>query len=167
MLKLIPAIIARLLASPYIQGALLLFMITGGYLGIRKWADRRTEKRLDTEIPREGEAYLGTWGNRSDAAFIVFRLHRNGAFTFKLKETPKKDTVVVTGRYEWLPLRDARDINHYPRIIARDARGDTLFNYFVAYITPYGSKADKTDRMELKVNGRNDTKGYTFFRLNP
>ncbi|WP_018630979.1 hypothetical protein [Niabella aurantiaca] len=166
MPKLILAVIARLLASPYIRGALLLFMIAGSYLGIRKWADRRTEREQDTEIVREGEEYLGTWGNRSDAAFIIFRLHRNGAFTFRIKEASQKDTVITTGQYEWLPLRDARSINDYPRIIARDASGDTIFNYFVAYITPYDSKTDKTDRMELSVNGKADTTGYTFFRLN-
>jgi len=165
MRKLIFSVVARLLASPYISGTLLLFVIAGSYLFIRKLADRRTEKVKDTEVVREGEEYLGTWGHKSAAALMIFRLHRNGSFTFKLKEASAKDTAISTGHYQWLPLTGTRSSSYYPRIIARDAGGDTIFNYYVAYITPYGSKVNKTDRMVLMANGRNDTTGYTFFRL--
>lgn len=165
MLKFIFSAIVRLLAWPRLTGTFLLFITTGVYLCARKWTDVQKEKARDIEIVREGEEYLGTWGHQSETGYIAFRLHRNGVFTCKIEEAAAKNMAIRKGHYKWLPLRAATDINRYPRIIAIDARGDTIFNYFVAYVTPYDSKTDKTDRMVLTINGRMDTTGIIFFRL--
>lgn len=158
-------VISRLLASRYIAGAVLLFSVAGTYLAVRGGLGRLSEAKWTMDVAREEEAYLGAWANISPSALIVFRLQRDGRFTFQIRESSTGDTGMITGQYTWEPLKTSDQINFYPRIIARDAKGDTIFNYYVQFITPSESAADKIDHMELKTKGRSDSTGYTFFRL--
>lgn len=161
------SIIRQLLSSRYLLGALLLLIAGGGYLAIRQWMDRRTEKKQDTEIIREGEEILGSWGQKSANNLIRFRLRRDGTFTYKLVHYPQSDTVVVNGAYEIATSAGSRSSGDYPRLIAVSNKGDTVINHFIAYLTPYDAAAldQGYDKMILNAGGRLDTAGLVFYRI--
>ncbi|WP_300597673.1 hypothetical protein [Niabella sp.] len=167
MFKFILPIITRRLAYPYLLGALLLFVLAGSYLGIRKWMDNRTEQKQDTEIIRKGEEYLGSWGQKSDKGLILFRLHRDGTFSYKQVAGPTRDTTSIKGRYEIARAAGGRTGNDYPRLIAIGPKDDTIINHYIAYITPYDAAAldQGYDKMVLNAGGRLDTAGLVFFRI--
>ncbi|MCF3110828.1 hypothetical protein LL912_18735 [Niabella sp. CC-SYL272] len=164
---LFSSLIARIFASPYILGALLILVTVGGYLGIRKWADRRTERNQDTEIVRENEEYLGSWAQKSDGSFIRFRLQRDGGFLYKLVQYPGRDTTTINGSYAIVTVSGNSSTDQYPRLIAVSDQGDTIINHYIAYITPYDVVAldGGYDKMVLNPGGRLDTTGLAFFRI--
>jgi len=161
------SIIRQLLSSRYLLGALLLLIAGGSYLAIRQWIDRRTEKKQDTEIVREGEEMLGSWGQKSASSLIRFRLRRDGTFTYKLVQYPQSDTVVINGTYGIATSAGSKSGGDYPRLIAVSDKGDTIINHFIAYLTPYDAAAlDKGyDKMILNAGGRLDTTGLVFYRI--
>lgn len=161
------SIITRLFTFPYLLGALLLLVITGSYLGLRNWLDRRTEKRQDTEIIREGEEILGSWGQKSANSLIRFRLRRDGTFTYKLVQYPLSDTVTINGRYGIAAATSQQKTGDYPRLVAVSDKGDTIINHYIAYLTPYDAAAlDKGyDKLILNSGGRLDTAGLVFYRI--
>ncbi|MFT3677582.1 MAG: hypothetical protein QM781_16955 [Chitinophagaceae bacterium] len=161
------SIIRQLLSSRYLLGALLLLIAGGGYLAIRQWIDRRTEKKQDTEIVREGEEILGSWGQKSARSLIRFRLRRNGTFTYKLVQYPLSDTVTISGRYGIASANGHTKTGDYPRLIAVSDKGDTIINHYIAYLTPYDAAAldQGYDKMILNAGGRLDTAGLVFYRI--
>lgn len=161
------SIITRLLASPYILGALLVLVTAGGYLGIRKWTDRRTEQNQDTEIVRENEEHLGSWAQKSDGRFIRFRLQRDGRFLYKLVQYPGGDTTTINGSYAIVTVPGNSRTDPYPRLIAVSDQGDTIINHYIVYITPYDAVAldEGYDKLILNAGGRFDTTGLVFFRI--
>ncbi len=161
------SIITRLFTFPYLLGALLLLVITGSYLGLRNWLDRRTEKRQDTEIIREGEEILGSWGQKSANSLIRFRLRRDGTFTYKLVQYPLSDTVTINGRYGIATATSQQKTGDYPRLVAVSDKGDTIINHYIAYLTPYDAAAlDKGyNKLILNSGGRLDTAGLVFYRI--
>lgn len=160
-------IINRLLTFPYLAGAILLLVTAGGYLGLRHWIDRKTEAKQDTEIIREGEEILGSWGQRSDKSLIRFRLRRDGTFTYKLVQYPVQDTTIITGKYGVATAAGNLKTGDYPRLIAVSDQGDTIINHYIAYLTPYDAVAlDKGyDKLILNSGGRLDTTGLVFYRI--
>lgn len=166
MLQLFLSIIARILASPYILGALLVLITAGGYLGIRKWMDRRIEQKQDAEIVRENEEYLGSWAQKSGGRLIRFRLQRNGRFLYQLVPGPARDTIIINGNYEIAASSANIRTDHYPRLVAISDLGDTIINHYIAYITPYNAHAldQGYDKIVLNPGGRSDTAGLVFFR---
>lgn len=160
-------IITQLFTSRYLLGALLLLIIAGGYLGLRYWLDRRTEKNQDTEIIREGEEMLGSWGQKSARNLVRFRLRRDGTFTYKLVQYPLPDTITINGRYGIASANGHAKTGDYPRLIAVSDKGDTIINHYIAYLTPYDAVAldQGYDKMILNAGGRLDTAGLVFYRL--
>lgn len=149
----------------YILYPFILLVIVGGFLTIRKWVDRKVEKANDMEVVREGEEYLGSWASKSATGLVQFRLRRNGEINYTVTTYPQSDTVKINGKYEILTAPGGRNVQYYPRLLAISDKGDTIFNYFIAYITSYGSTVDKTDKMILNRNNRYDTTGYIFYRI--
>lgn len=147
-----------------IKSVLVVFFVVLGYLTIRGWLDRRKEKAHNIEIVRENEEYLGSWAYKSPDLLIQFRLQRDKKFTYILVNYHKKDTITITGQYE---IADNRNIINYPRLIAISDKSDTLFNHFIAYITPNDAFASDAgyDKMVLHENGIYDTVAYTFYRV--
>ncbi|MBN8865078.1 MAG: hypothetical protein J0H92_17015 [Sphingobacteriales bacterium] len=160
-------IITHLFTSRYLLGALLILTIGGGYLGFRNWLDRRTEKKQNTEIIREGEEILGSWGQKSASSLIRFRLRRDGTFTYKMVQYPVSDTVTINGRYGISSANGHVKTSDYPRLIAVSDNGDTIINHFIAYLTPYDAAAldQGYDKMILNAGGRLDTAGLVFYRI--
>ncbi len=151
----------------YLLSFILVFLAVAAFLVLRKWFDRKKEKSQDMEIVREGEEHLGSWAHKSPGALIQFRLHRDGKFSYSIVEYPKSDTIKVKGRYRIIGAVAGRSANYYPRLVAIDEKNDTLFNYFIAYITPYDAHAldNGYDKMVLNPKGIYDTVGYTFYRI--
>lgn len=160
-------IITQLFTSRYLLGALLVLTIGGGYLGLRNWLDRRTEKKQDTEIIREGEEILGSWGQKSAGSLIRFRLRRDGTFTYKLVQYPLSDTVTINGRYGIASANGHLKTGDYPRLIAVSVKGDTIINHYIAYLTPYDATAlnQGYDKLILNAGGGLDTAGLVFYRI--
>ena len=135
------------------------------FLLVRGWIDRKAKLALDKEIVRDGEEYLGSWGSKSEKSLILFRLYRDGRFSFKQVEYPGTDTIETKGSYEIIGIGEGRTVYYYPRLITFNEQHDTLFNYYIAYVTPYDTKVEKTDRMVLNPRSMYDTVGFTFFRI--
>ena len=127
--------------------------------------DRKREKLLNVEIARYDEMHLGIWANKSDSSFILFRLHRDGSFDYKFVPCPQYDTVMIKGNFYMKGVSEGGSTDYYPRLIAIDEKRDTLFNFFIAYITPYDSKTDKIDKLVLNPNSIYDTVSYVFYRI--
>ncbi len=146
---------------------IIIFFAGWGYLTLRQWLDRKKEKAQDIEIIRENEEYLGSWASKSLESLIKFRLHRDGKFTYKMVDYNRADSTTITGRYEVIGTAGGNDPVYYPRLIAIDDKNDTVFNYFLAYVTPYDSYATNRgyDKMILNPHGSYDTVAYTFFRI--
>ncbi|MES2774441.1 MAG: hypothetical protein V4722_09665 [Bacteroidota bacterium] len=146
------------------KGLLIVFLTVAGYLAIREWLDRKKEKAQDIEIVREAEEMLGSWANKSKEALVQFRLHRDGKFTYSLVDYQKNDTTRITGKYEVIY---GNSTTYYPRLIATDDKNDTVFNYFIAYVTPYDAYALNRgyDKLMLNPNNFYDTVSYTFYRV--
>lgn len=135
------------------------------FLYLRKKIDEKKESIFDIEIVREDEEHLGSWANRSDSTFYFFRLRRDGGFSAKSVENGSKDTIHVSGKYEIVASGVNNNTAFYPRLITMNNNNDTVFNFFISYITPYDSKAEKVDRMVLKPDSIYDTTGYVFYRI--
>lgn len=144
---------------------IILGIIVALFLVIRSWIDRKRERLYDIEIVRQGEEFLGSWASRSAGSFVYFRLRRDGGFESKRVANSDGDTVYTSGRYSIESAEYNRSTDHYPRLIVVNQNKDTLFNYFIAYVTPYDTKADKTDRMVLSPSGIYDTISYVFYRI--
>ena len=132
------------------------------FLFIRTWIDRKREKVLDKEIVRDGDEYLGQWAGRSNDAFFYFRLKRDGSFSSKRVFHGRTDTMHVKGKYEIVHEGSSA---YFPRLITVGEGGDTLFNFYLAYLTPYDSKVSKVDKMILHPHSLYDTVSYTFYRV--
>ena len=143
----------------------ILLSLVGGYLFVRKWNDRRVEKNTDTEIVRENEEYLGTWASKSDSRFVMFRLHRDGKLTYRMVNYPGSDTTTTHGKYVFVGAGGGNDPNYFPRLYTFTEKGDTLFNYYMRYLTRYDMTIDQVDKMVLSPNSVFDTMGFTFFRI--
>lgn len=143
---------------------IVLAIVVAIFLAFRGWIDRQREQLLDTEIIREGDEHLGRWSGRIVNDFFYLRLKRDGSLSCKHVPAGGTDTIAATGRYEIL---DGLDNSYFPRIVAVDNNGDTLFNFYLASVTPYGSTDSKADRMVLKPNSLYDTGSYVFFRVDP
>ena len=149
----------------YIIYMFILLALVGGYLFVREMIDRRVEKNTDTEVVRENEEYLGTWASKSDSGFIMFRLHRDGKLTYSIVQYPGTDTTTIQGKYNFVGVAGGNDSKYFPRLYAFTQNGDTLFNYYMRYLTKYDMTIDKVDKMELSPNSVFDTLGFTFFRI--
>ncbi len=134
------------------------------YLLLRGWIDSGIEKARDIEIVREGEEHLGTWAGNWRKGQLLFRLRRDGTFTARNAGPLREDTIQVKGSYD---IVGGHNTAYYPRLVAIDEKQDTLFNCFIAYITPYDSKVEKVDKMVLSPTGIYDTISYTFYRIEP
>lgn len=142
----------------------LLGAIVAVFLFLRTCADRKVEKITGKEIVREDEEYLGSWASKSKKSYITFRLRRDGTFNYSLVEYPVNDTTKITGRYELLNPPGS-NIKYFPRLCTFNGSGDTLFNYYIRYITPYNSTVDKYSKMVLSPNSVFDTIEYVFYRI--
>ncbi|AXY76365.1 hypothetical protein D3H65_21245 [Paraflavitalea soli] len=131
---------------------------------IRGWIDSGIEKAMDIEVVRDGEEHLGNWAGNWPKGWIFFRLHRDGIFSAKIAGPPHGDTIQVNGSYD---IVAGNNTAYYPRLIAVGDKKDTLFNYFIAYITPYDTKVEKVDKLVLSPTGIYDTVSYTFYCVKP
>ncbi len=143
----------------------ILLLLVGGYLVIRKWVDQRVEKNTDTEVVRENEEYLGTWASKSDTGFTLFRLHRGGKLTLRLVHYPATDTTTIAGTYVYAGVEGGNNIKYFPRLYTFNEKGDTLFNYYIRYLTKYDMTIDQVDKMILSPNNVFDTMAFTFYRI--
>lgn len=134
------------------------------YLLLRGWIDSGKEKILDIEVVREGEEHLGNWAGSWTKGQMLFRLRRDGTFTANSLSALRGDTLQVKGSYD---IVGGNGTAYYPRLVAIDENKDTLFNFFIAFITPYDSKVEKVDKMVLSPTGIYDTISYTFYRIKP
>jgi len=143
----------------------ILLVLVGGYLFVRTMIDRNVEKDTDTEVVRENEEYLGTWASRSDKSFTMFRLHRDGKLTYRFVQFPGTDTTIIRGKYVYAGVSGGNDSKYFPRLITFTEKGDTLFNYYVRYLTQYNMTIDKIDKMVLNPKNVFDTLAFTFYRI--
>jgi hypothetical protein len=140
----------------------LLGAIVAVFLFLRNCVDRKVEKITGKEIVREDEEYLGSWASKSKESYISFRLRRDGAFNYSMVKYPATDTNKIIGKYELLsPTGNA---NYFPRLCTFKDNGDTLFNYYIRYISPYNS-TDKYSKMVFNPNSVFDTIEYVFYRI--
>lgn len=149
----------------YITYMVILLVIVGGCLFVRKLIDRNVEKNTDAEVVRANEEYLGTWASKSDSGFIMFRLHRNGKLTYRVVHYPGTDTTTIHGKYVFVGAGGGNDPKYFPRLYTFTEKGDTLFNYYMRYLTKYDMTIDKIDKMILSPHSIFDTMGFTFFRI--
>jgi len=149
----------------YVIYSFILFLAVGIFLMLRKCNDRRIEKTKDIEIVRENEEYMGTWASRSDSALLMFRLHRDGKLTFTTVNYPANDTTTIQGKYDYVGVAGGNDPRYFPRLYTFNEKGDTIFNYYVRYISPYDGTIDKVDKMILSPNNVLDTLEFTFYRI--
>jgi hypothetical protein len=131
---------------------------------IRGWIDSGIEKVRDIEIIRDGEEHLGNWAGNWEQGRLFFRLRRDGTFTARKVGILQGDTIQIKGNYD---IVGGNNSAWYPRLIAVDERKDTLFNCFIAYLTPYDTKVEKVDKMVLNPTSIYDTVSYTFYRIKP
>ncbi|HEX6181938.1 MAG TPA: hypothetical protein VFZ47_11880 [Chitinophagaceae bacterium] len=146
---------------------LILGLAVALFLLLRNFFDEKVENALDIEVVREDEEFLGNWASKTGESLIQFRLRRDQRFTWKLVKYPKGDTITIEGKYDIIGPSKDRTAEYYPRLIAVDQNNDTLFNYFIAYVTPYDTKVEKVDRLVLNPNSIYDTVSYTFYRVKP
>lgn len=145
---------------------LFVLMVTVGlFLFLRKCADRKVEKITGKDVVREGEELLGTWASKSKDVFLQFRLKRDGTLDYLLVQLPANDTTKIKGTYVIAGAGGGNSINYFPRIYGFNEKSDTIFNYYVRYVTPYGSTIDKYDRLILSDKSIYDTLEYKFFRI--
>ena len=144
---------------------LILLLLVAGYLFVRKMIDRSVEKETDTEVVRENEEYLGTWASRTDKSFTLFRLHRDGKLTYRSVQYPGTDTAIIRGKYVYAGVRGGNDSRYFPRLVTFTEKGDTLFNYYVRYLTKYNMTIDTIDKMVLNPNNVFDTLAFPFYRI--
>jgi len=147
-----------------LNNLVVLAFVVALFLVVRNWVDRKREKILDKEIVREGEEWLGQWSGYTSEAFCYFRLKRDGNFTSKTVIHGQHDTSHVNGQYQ---IIDGQSASWYPRLLAISETGDTVFNFYLASVTPYGSTVSKADRMVLQPNSLYDTVSYIFYRVSP
>ena len=146
---------------------LLLGLAVAVFLLLRNFFDSKVENVMDIEVVRDGEEHLGNWASKTKESLIHFRLRRDQRFTWKLVEYPKTDTVIIEGKYDIIGPNKERTAEYYPRLILVDQNNDTLFNWFISYVTPYDTNVEKVDRLVFKPNSIYDTVSYTFFRVKP
>ncbi len=144
---------------PYV----LIVLTVGLFLFLRKCIDQKVEKVTGKEIVRENEEILGTWASKSNAAFVMFRLRRDGTLNYSFIKYPATDTIKIIGKYEY--VFSGSNPNYFPRLYTISDKGDTIFNYYVRYITPYNSTIDKYSRLILSPNNMFDTVEYIFYRI--
>ena len=144
---------------PYI----LVVLAVGLFLFLRKCIDQKVEKILDKEIVRENEEFLGTWASKSKDAFVMFRLRRDGTLNYSYIKYPDTDTIKITGKYQF--AFTGSNHTYFPRLYTISDKGDTIFNYYIRYVTPYNSTIDKYSRLILSPNNMFDTVEYVFYRI--
>lgn len=141
---------------------LLLGIVVALFLFIRTLKDRKQEKVFDKEIVREGEEYLGQWAGRYAEAFFYFRLKRDGSFISKRVPYGQADTIYTNGRYD---IIEGQSTAYYPRLLTLAENGDTLFNFYLASVTPYDTKVMRVDRLVFQPNSLYDTVSFVFYRV--
>jgi hypothetical protein len=139
-----------------------LLVAVGLFLFLRQCIDRKVEKVTDKEIVREDEEILGSWASKSKEAFVMFRLRRDGTLNYSFIKYPATDTTKITGYYK---VASGGNANYFPRLYTFTDKGDTIFNYYVRYITPYNSTIDKYAKLVLNANSVFDTAEYIFYRI--
>ena len=143
----------------------ILVVVVGLFLFLRKCADRQVEKVTGKDIVREDEELLGTWANKSAEAYFQFRLKRDGTLDYTLVQLPGNDTTRIKGTYAIAGAGGGNSANYFPRLYGFNEKADTIFNYYVRYVTPYGSTIDKYDRLILSDKSIYDTVEYKFYRI--
>ena len=146
------------------RNLLVVIVVAAIFLTARTWLDRAREQVFDREVVREGEEYLGQWSGRTADALFYIRLKRDGSFISKRVRNGYADTIHTNGRYQ---VVDGQAAGYYPRLLTISDGGDTLFNFYMASVTPYGSTVTKVDRMVLQPNSLYDTVSFLFYRVNP
>ena len=141
---------------------IILLIVVGIFLWLRKCVDRKVEQVTGKEVVRENEEMLGTWASKSSSGYIKFRLRRDGTLEYLLSEKPG-DTIKKQGTYTVIGS-NGTNASYYPRLYGFDAAKDTLFNYYIRYVTPYGS-TQQYDHLILSPNSLYDTIEYKFYRL--
>ena len=144
---------------------ILLLVVVGVYLLVRSFIDRKVEKATNTEVVRKSEEFLGSWASKSASGLIMFRLHRDGKFTYTLVKYPGNDSIKINGHYQFVEADRWNDVKYFPRLYTFNEKGDTVFNYYVRYYTKYNSTIDKVDKLILSPNGVLDTISYTYYRI--
>lgn len=142
----------------------LLMVAVGVFLWLRTCVDRRVEKATGKDVVREGEELLGTWASKSAESYFQFRLRRDGKLEYLLVQLPENDTLRLNGSYTIAGVA-GNNTNYFPRVYGFNEKGDTLFNYYIRYVTPYGSTIDKYDQLLLSPNSLFDTVSYKFYRI--
>lgn len=143
----------------------ILMVAVGLFLFLRKCTDLQVEKVTGKDIVREGEEMLGTWATKSKDVYFQFRLKRDGTLDYTFVQLPGKDTTRIKGTYIVAGAGGGNSINYFPRIYGFNEKADTIFNYYVRYVTPYGSTIDKYDRLILSDKSIYDTTEYKFYRI--
>ena len=144
---------------------LFIFLVAVGvFLWLRKCVDRKVEKVTGKEVVREGEELLGTWASKSSESYFQFRLRRDGKLEYLLVQLPQNDSISIKGTYT-IAGASGRNASYFPRVYGFNEKGDTLFNYYIQYVTPYGSTVDKYDQLVLSPNSLFDTISYKFYRI--
>jgi len=141
---------------------IILLIVVGVFLWVRKCVDRKVEQVTGKEVVREDEELLGTWASKSPKGYVKFRLRRDGTLDYFISEHPG-DTVVMNGTYTVAPA-NSTNAKYFPRLYGFNAAKDTLFNYYIRYVTPYGS-TQKYDQLIVSPNSVFDTIEYKFYRL--
>ncbi|HMU46754.1 MAG TPA: hypothetical protein PKC72_10325 [Chitinophagaceae bacterium] len=140
---------------------ILLVVIVGIFLFLRQCVDRKVENLEDKEVVREGEELLGTWGTKTAASYLQFRLKRNGSLDYMLVKFPEKDTTQIKGTYT---IADGANTSYFPRLVLLNEKSDTIFNYYIRSVTSYGSTA-RYDNLVISPNSIYDTIEYKFYRI--
>ncbi len=140
---------------------IILGVLVGIFLFIRQCVDRKVEKVTGKEVVREDEELLGTWGAKTAVTYLQFRLKRDGTLEYMLVRLPEKDTMLITGTYM---VSEGLSTNYFPRLITLNEKGDTIFNYYIRYVTPYSSTA-RYDNLVISPNSIYDTIEYKFYRI--
>src|SRR5689334_4210285 len=122
-----------------------LMVVVGLLLFLRTCADRKVEKITGKDVVREGEEMLGTWATKSTKGYLQFRLKRNGTLDYTFVQLPGNDTMKINGTYKVAGIQRG-NTNYFPRLYGFNEKADTLFNYYIQYVTPYSSTVDKYDQ---------------------
>ena len=141
----------------------LLIAAVGIFLFVRKCVDRKVEAVTGKEVVREGEELLGSWATKTPEAYLQLRFKRDGSLEYLQVVQTARDTTKINGTYQ-VDAAAGRSSNYYPRLYGFGPAGDTLFNYYLHYITPYSS-TDKYDKLVLNPNSLFDTVEYKFYRI--
>jgi hypothetical protein len=95
----------------------------------------------------------------------MFRLYHDGILTYSTVHYTRTDTTTIKGKYTFVGVAGGNNAKYFPRLYTFTAKGDTLFNYYVRYLTKYDMTIDKVDKMILSPYNVFDTMAFTFYRI--